>query len=485
MTQFFNAFHSPIGAHASFTLGSLGRSGGLGLELGQPADQNVYVGVETRKGGHFEALPFFEGAGNEAARYDHAAEPGQANQVVHSFPLDSIKRDFQLSSDTWEAGDLTFKIFSPVESAPDPLKAKQAEQKRVYCPSVTAELTIDNRKGKSARRAFVGFQDGGGCDSLHWVRKPGLTGIAKGQSYGIFSDDRSAITAQAFTADAILSEAEPLNYQEGLGQTGLILFQVPAGKRKTFRLALGFFRGGQVTTGLPTSYWYTRFFANLEAVAAYALKHFEGGRTSSRAADRLLASRKLNDDQRFQMAHAIRSYYGSTQLLEDKGKPLWVVNEGEYRMMNTFDLTVDQVFYELRMNPWTVRNELDLFCQRYSYTDKLHFPGEKNEYGGGLSFTHDMGCRNHFSRPGYSSYERFGLDGCFSHMTHEQLVNWVLCASLYAHRTNDVRWIREKLPVFQQCLRSMMRRDHPKDAHRNGVMALDSSRTLEGAEITT
>ncbi len=53
----------------------------------------------------------------------------------------------------------------------------------------------------------------------------------------------------------------------------------------------------------------------------------------------------LSDDQKFMMAHAIRSYYGNTQLLEHEGKPIWVVNEGEYRMMNTFDLTVDQLVF--------------------------------------------------------------------------------------------------------------------------------------------
>jgi len=42
---FFNAQHSPIGAFASFTLGSKGAKGGLGLELGKPADQNVFIGI--------------------------------------------------------------------------------------------------------------------------------------------------------------------------------------------------------------------------------------------------------------------------------------------------------------------------------------------------------------------------------------------------------------------------------------------------------
>jgi hypothetical protein len=42
---FFNTQHSPIGAFASFTLGSKGAKGGLGLELGKPADQNVFIGI--------------------------------------------------------------------------------------------------------------------------------------------------------------------------------------------------------------------------------------------------------------------------------------------------------------------------------------------------------------------------------------------------------------------------------------------------------
>jgi len=47
MELFFNAMHAPIGAHASFTLGCRGKNGGLGLELGGPADENIYIGVET------------------------------------------------------------------------------------------------------------------------------------------------------------------------------------------------------------------------------------------------------------------------------------------------------------------------------------------------------------------------------------------------------------------------------------------------------
>ena len=71
------------------------------------------------------------------------------------------------------------------------------------------------------------------------------------------------------------------------------------------------------------------------------------------------------------MRTATHSYYGSTQLLDVDGQPLWVVNEGEYCMMNTLDLAVDHVFWELEHNPWLVRNLLDTFVRRYSYTDEV------------------------------------------------------------------------------------------------------------------
>jgi len=32
----------------------------------------------------------------------------------------------------------------------------------------------------------------------------------------------------------------------------------------------------------------------------------------------------------------------------------------------------------MKLNSWTVRNELELFTSRYSYTDKVHFPGGEN-----------------------------------------------------------------------------------------------------------
>ncbi|MFW5860405.1 MAG: glycoside hydrolase family 52 protein [Planctomycetota bacterium] len=487
MTIFFNAFHAPIGAHSSFTLGALGAAGGLGLELGGPARENVYIGVEDRRGGNYQALPFYAGGEDEAARYDHARAGGTASRV-RPFKRSAIKRDFNAGSDTWRAGDLSFTVYAPVMPVPDPQLATRRDLAFALCPAVVAELTIDNRSGKRAREAFFGYAGANRPDAMREldnVPASRLIGIAHGRSTAIASDSAGVRSAQGFSIDSIFAQREPLNDHFGLGGTGLLRFNVPAGKRKTVRFAICFHRGGFVTSGIDASYYYFRFFKDIESVARYALQNHDAYVKLARATDKQFASDALSADQRFQLIHAVRSYYGSTQLLDWNTKPFWVVNEGEYRMMNTFDLTVDQLFYEMRMNPWTVRNELDMFTDRYRYTDQLHFPGGANEHPGGISFTHDMGMGNHVSRPGYSTYERFGLTGCFSHMTHEQLVNWVLCAAVYVHRTGDRDWLDDKLLRFRQCLRSMERRDHPRATERNGVMGLDSSRTLDGSEITT
>jgi hypothetical protein len=258
---------------------------------------------------------------------------------------------------------------------------------------------------------------------------------------------------------------------------------VPAGKKQTVRFAICFHCGGNVTSGMPCQYFYNRFFPDIESVAAFALESFDHQKSLATSFEKRL--NRLPEDRRFQLAHAIRSYYGSTEFLECDDRPFWVVNEGEYRMMNTFDLTVDHLFFEMAMNPWVVRNQLDWFVKRFSYRDKVRLPGDSKEYPGGLSFTHDMGIANHVSRPGFSTYELFGLDGCFSHMTHEQLVNWVLCGVTYARGTGDSSWLRNHLPVFKACLESLQKRDHPDPKKRNGVMGADSSRCLGGAEITT
>ncbi|MEL7089292.1 MAG: glycoside hydrolase family 52 protein, partial [Planctomycetota bacterium] len=259
--------------------------------------------------------------------------------------------------------------------------------------------------------------------------------------------------------------------------------------------AAAFHRDGQVTSGRDAVYFYTRYFDRLESVARNALEHNDDYLEHADAADRVLdEATHLNEAQRWQLAHAVHSYYGSTELLDlgtapalthEGRQPCWVVNEGEYRMMNTFDLAVDMLFFELRMNPWTSRNVLDAVAARYQYEDQLHLPGGANEHPGGVTFTHDHGVANHFTPEGYSSYEMPGLFGCFSYMSCEQLTNFICCVATYDHVTADHAWADGHADLLEACLASLINRDHPDPAQRNGIMGLDSSRTGHGAEITT
>lgn len=129
---FYNAHHAPIGAFASFTLGYKGAKGGLGLELGKPADQNVYIGLQSRDGEYYQALPFYEASEDESSRYDvEKLENGDQAQtsvdmevkgdtassttaskvlqpLITAFRDEDITREFTSGTDTWTAGDLTF-----------------------------------------------------------------------------------------------------------------------------------------------------------------------------------------------------------------------------------------------------------------------------------------------------------------------------------------------------------------------------------------
>ena len=274
-----------------------------------------------------------------------------------------------------------------------------------------------------------------------------------------------------------LAEAVP----HRLGSCPGLAVEVPPGERRVLRLAIGCYLEGIVTRGLEGRYLYAHYFSGLDDVLAAALDRGDP-RPACETLDRRLLDSGLSDDRQFLIAHATHSYYGSTQLLDVGGQPFWVVNEGEYCMMNTLDLSVDHVFWELERNPWVVRNLLDNFVRHYSYVDGLKARGAAGPRPGGLSFTHDMGAHNNFSPHGHSSYELPELDAvCFSYMTAEQLCNWTLIAATYVVKSGDLDWARQNSHVLLACLSSLRNR-----GPESGVPEHDSTRCgSRGAEITT
>ena len=489
-SQFFNAHHSPIGAFASFTLGSKGPKGGIGLELAGPADQGVYIGVEEREQpGHFRALPFFQTAEAGSNQQDNFDVEGlsdfQYEPALTAFADAEITRTFGASVDQWIAGDLTFRIISQVGGVPDPETASAEKLKAVLTPAVIAELTVDNRRGSASRKAFFGFAGTDPTSNMRVWHEGGVTGIGQGTTTTIATDAEEIRAGTAWQPEAILNAKYEENLPFMLGNVGLLVGIVPPGQIRTFRFAICFFREGTATTGLRARYLYRRWFERIEEVATFALRQApQFVRTGVEFERRLVSG--LSIIRATMVSQAVRSYYGCTQCLERiDGRPIWVVHEGEYRMMNTFDLTVDQAFFELALNPWTVRNTLDLYVERYSYTDNVCFPGDPRQHAGGIAFTHDMGVANVFSEPGRSGYEQAGLRGCFSFMTCEELVNWALTACLYVSHTSDFDWAARNSDTFKAIVNSLTLRDHPDQDRRNGVMGLDSSRCAGGSEITT
>jgi hypothetical protein len=491
-TIFFNAHHAPQGAFSTFTLGCRGASGGLGTELSKPADQNFYIGLEQAEKNIFEAFPFYALTADERARYEtnpHSPNPS-AQAVMIPFPDEAIHREFKLSTDTWRAGDLAFTIYSPLQPIPDPVLGLKDELETALLPAVGVEITVDNTRVNKPRKAFFGYMGSDPYTAMRHVKngtsdRTPFQAIGQGRHTLIASQDETIYSGLAFTMEELLTLENPDLYRFGLGGLGGLIMQVEPGEKKTFRFAVCFYRGGFITAGLDAVNFYTRFFSDIEAVAKYALDHFEALKLAALASDAEWESSPLSWEQKFMLAHAVRSYTGSTQLLAEGDTPLWIVNEGEYRMINTLDLAVDHLFYEMRMHPWTVRNVLDRYAKDYRYYDQVRFPGDSVEHPGGLSFTHDMGVANVFSRPNFSAYECHGLKGCFSHMTHEQLLNWLLSASVYAEGAQDQSWLKTNLPLLKEGLQSLLHRDHPHAEQRNGIMGLDSSRTGLGAEITT
>lgn len=474
----YNAHHSPIGVYASFTIGYEGKSGGLGLELGGPANQNIYIGIESTRGEGFDVLPFCEKGIDESADYDveHMDEDQQFKEVLKKIEVSKIQRAYTLTTDSFKTDDLDFTIISPCHELPDPSVASEEAMKKAIMPAIYATLTIDNSHCDRERTAFFGFEGNDLYSHLgHMFEEDkDLVGIVEGRRLAITTKDQGVVSAIGFNADIILNASERRNWETGLGDTGLLIMTLPAGEIKTFSFAISFYSGGLVTSGMDMSYYYTKFFDSINDVAKFALDEIETTLPVWEENQHQFDMSKLSEERRWMMIHAIRSYYGSTQLMSYKDQPFWIVNEGEYRMMNTLDLTVDHLFYELKMNPWVVKNTLESFVNHYAYEDQC-----------GISFTHDMGVANTFSKSGYSSYEKFGLSGCFSQMTYEELLNFSLCALTYSIQIKDEAFYEGFRPTLEACLESLLNRDNEVQASRIGLMTVDSERCMGGSEITT
>jgi hypothetical protein len=514
-----------MGAFMSFTCGNFGTRGGIGLQIGQPGDQEVFIAIkdgDRYSSAPLQCLPFYVGADNRAADAFLVEQAGPAEKNVRpdavSFKEEEIQRTYKWCTDSWHASDMEFTVYSPFAPIPDPATASEQQMREALLPAVVARLVVDNTKGSGTRTAIFAINHARSGtrilnDDLGGQGRVGFAFRREAGAAAELIDETSGaalVDAQPFVfmrwspSDGVRERFNPVHL---LGSCPGFGFEVPAGKRYAMTIAIGSFLNDYVTTGLEGRYLYTRYYRGLSDVLQATLDRATELISLSERSNQQLESSSLSADQQFIISHGTHSYYGSTQLLEVNGQPLWVVNEGEYCMMNTLDLSVDHVFWELDRNPWVVRNLLDTFVNHYSYQDEVKvYQGEValqsygemdpsksqpgpdeaqlsrpyNKQPGGLSFCHDMGAHNNFSPQGRSSYELANLTGCFSYMTQEQLCNWILVAACYVAKTGDVDWAKRNRKVIHACLESMI--------HRGGDVGFaqfDSARCAGGQEITT
>jgi hypothetical protein len=490
----YNALHAPFGAFSSFSCGyavSWDRapavnSGGFSPSTRQPAQQAIFAGWR-RGSGTWNLLPFVRQRTDRAADFTGADLSEGAVSRPPSFRIldePEVERSLGLASDRWKSGPLELAIYSPFERIPE-WEALAEDRRRLLCaPVVPVQCTVDNRTGVDDVEIMFGFGDHERCLRYVGDTDAAMVGFASATAYGFAARPQPGLRAKS-GMDLFSGRREDRRGLHLLGSESALILKVPAGENRRLNLVLGFLQQGTITTGIEASFYYARYFSNLDAALAFGLDHFETYLAMAKSRDAELGAAPLSDDRKWLLAHSVHSYLASTELLCRAGKPLWVVNEGEYRMINTFDLTVDHLFFELHWWPWAVRDTLDLFADRYCYTDSIHSKDGRHAEGG-ITFTHDMGVDNQFSPGGWSSYELPNLRDCFSYMSSEQLVNWVCCAVSYAEKTRDQAWLARQGDLLQRCAASLHRRDDPDPSKRNGIIKWDGDRCgPDGSEITT
>lgn len=463
----FYAHHSAFGAFSSFVIGKCGKGGGVVLNDVRPPENNVYIGY--KRDGVINLLPFIkDDTKNAEEEFTGEVSNNSGEKNIKVFKEDEIEREMGWASDTWTAGNFKFSILTPFGNVKDPALMDEKEKKFAFAPVIFVQLTMDNSDSEKDAEMIFGFE--GPKRILSELTNCKYLGGAFERKYG-FATTKSDDVRELSRLDILTSWANG-NYQNhGLGRAPSLIFKVPSGSKRTYTIALATYQSGIITTGIDTEFYYTSVFKSLEDVLEFGLENADYYINLAKERDEELYNSGLNEYRQFLIAHATHSYYASSQLMKKRdGTPLWIVNEGEYIMINTFDLTVDHIFWEMRFHPWTIKNTLDLYVEDYSYEDQA-----------GLAFTHDMGVANGFSPKGYSAYELPNLTGCFSYMTHEELLNWILTGSVYALKIKDKEWLNKNINIFADCLDSLMARDKNND----GIMDVDSSRCQNGSEITT
>ena len=484
--MFYYTMHSPRGAGCSFVLGAENEAGGFMAQEGMIPENEVYIGILHQN--EMKCLPFFlkEDAADAEENFD-IGNTQKRKVLLRKYRKDEIRRTTSLTVDTWETEEITFQCISPARGIPDPDTASYEVLKQSTAPCIQAVFRVRN-EGDDPVTGFFGVQGMKGVYPLSQTTNGSVigAGCSNGYGFGMSGEKYRYLCTEIadFSPASAFSRQEKGFYQNC--EMGGFCFEVGAGQEVEVQFVLGWFLGGiQTYANHRMPYYYTRYFRDLEDVLYYGSVHMQKFLEESRQVEQKFAAQELTEEQRFFIAQSVHCYWASTMLFDEGGQPRYIVNEGSYMMMNTFDLSVDHLFYECFAQSWCVKNQLAGFLKEYSYYDTLHDQNGRRGLPGGIAFTHDQGSNRSFTAFGYSCYEMRNKEGCLSYMSQEELLNWILCAAVYVEQSGDRQWLMQIQGAVKQCLESMMNRDDPVAELRDGIMDYDGDRCGRESEITT
>ena len=455
---FFNVDHSPVGSWSSLIYG-MEASGGVQV-CKQPGGEGTLIPHEgiiiaAKNGASERVMPFTS---------KQSALP--AGTLIAD---KEVVRTLGACTDAWTIPlGVNWTHYTPVWAMQDWRTASDEEKRRFVLPATYMQYHVDNRAGKEETQVLFSLQQAA-------QRAQGWDGFD-----GYVVDHDSSIAVK--TGDAELLSSEQAKAAFGVeGATSAFCIHVAPGTEKTVTFFIVQYRDGVITQFLdhPLKLMCAALYPDVNDVLKTAAGSLPAIIARCEEMDRKLAACGEDDERKFLSADALHSYQYNTILhATETREPIWAVIEGECSCINTFDLTVDHVFYELSMHPWTVRNELDHFLGTFSYTDELALPGQTARVPGGLGFCHDMGTRVNFSnRQKGAAYSTL--------MTQEELQNWIICSSLYWKVTGDNAWLEQNKATFKLALESMQRRDDVDPAKRDGITTYISNLGPKSGEITT
>ena len=489
-TPFFNTHHAPVGAWSSLTFGA--PDIGMSIDVQDPVVKKsgmMMAGMANEREIHsigFCDMP-------KSTKVDLRSEGSQQSDMERARELKArfgfyeeaeITRTLTPSKDIFEAGKITFTVYTPYDALPDPEKE---EITALYClPGILMDVTVDNTDGDIPCTAFFGMTLNDTKKS-HSFERDGLCGHAFRNEWAFAAKPSDgAYIIRGLDASHRLKTAAPAAHQNG---PAFLCVNVPAGEKKTLTLTWSVYASEGSNGTWNTTYYYNRFFRNLYEGANGVLDAAEQIRAMADKVDGELLHGGQDKQRVSLFCQAVRAYYASTQLLTDEeGKIRWNVGEGAYVWRNTIDLCADHITWELRRNPWIVRSLMDEFIDHYSYFDRVTYPGMEGDYPGGISFTHDMGCYFGYSPRGYSDYERVNdsLQGFYFYMTTEELLNGIYCMAGYALHTGDTKWLEKRCSLLPLLMDSLENRDGPTEETRNGILKASTTRGGKcGLESTT